>query len=98
MVSTLKRRLTTIIEELTKGSKSEDMVRLTVMSPSLDYLIVLRFMTIPANARIDKHEEWKSIRTGESIQETIAKALHDEANVPFWIMWYRSGKTISKGS
>jgi hypothetical protein len=38
---------------------------------------------ITAKARLDKHEKWNSIRTGKSIQESMAKALHVEAKVPF---------------
>ena len=47
VLSTLKRMFAAIIEDLTKGAKSTDLVRLTVQSPSLDYPIVIPFVRTP---------------------------------------------------
>ena len=47
ILSTLRILFSSLFEELTKGSKSEDLVRLTVQSPSLNYPIVIPFLKIP---------------------------------------------------
>ena len=44
---TLRRLFYGLFDDLTQGSKSEDLVRLTVQSPSLDYPIVIPFLKIP---------------------------------------------------
>ena len=46
VLSTLKTLFTGIFQDLTKGAKSEDLVRLAVQSPSLDYPIVIPFLKI----------------------------------------------------
>lgn len=43
----LKRMFAAIIEDLTTSAKSEDLVRMTVQTPSLDYPIVIPFMKTP---------------------------------------------------
>ena len=45
--NTLRRLFNVLFEDLTLGPKSEDLVRLTVQSPSLDYPIVIPFFKIP---------------------------------------------------
>ena len=47
ILSTLRRLFSVLFEDLTRGSKSADLVRLTVQSPSLDYPIVIPFLPIP---------------------------------------------------
>ena len=47
ILSTLRILFSSLFEDLTKESKSEDLVRLTVQSPSLDYPIVIPFLKIP---------------------------------------------------
>jgi len=46
VLSTLKKLFKAIIVELTKTSKTDDLVRLTVQTPSLDYPIVIPFMKV----------------------------------------------------
>ena len=46
VLTTLKRLFTAIFSDLTRGTKSEDLVRLTVQSPSLDYPIIIPFLRI----------------------------------------------------
>ncbi|MEW8544218.1 MAG: hypothetical protein AB2693_11855, partial [Candidatus Thiodiazotropha sp.] len=43
----LRRLFTSIFQELTKGAKTNDLVRITVESPSLDYPISIPFLKIP---------------------------------------------------
>lgn len=47
VLSTLKRMDAAISDDLTKDTKTEDLVRLTVQSPSLDYPIYIPFLRLP---------------------------------------------------
>lgn len=47
ILSTLKQLFIALFKELTSDAKSEDLVRLTVQSPSLDYPIIIPFLRIP---------------------------------------------------
>ncbi|XP_052806406.1 uncharacterized protein LOC128235642 [Mya arenaria] len=47
VLNAMKKLFASILMDLTKGSKSEDLVRLTVQSPSLDYPIVVPFIRVP---------------------------------------------------
>ena len=159
VVLTLRRLFSALFGELTRGAKSEDLVRVTVQSPSLDYPISIpflkvneltadRFMSelervlqsnedflidsgliievtlvdmpnggarkhckfvntekfcldkrcilqirnnddlccaraiVTAKAKLDKHEQWNSIRQGRGIQKDLALQLHDKAHIP----------------
>ncbi len=46
ILTTLKKLFQAIFKDLTTGSKSEDLVRMTVQSPSIDYPIVIPFMKV----------------------------------------------------
>ena len=159
VLSTLKRIFTAIFQDLTKREKSEDLVRLVVQSPGLDYPIIIPFVKVTeltadrfmsevervlqsnedfvidsglilevtlvdmpnagarkhckfvntekflsdkkciiqvkndddmccaraiatAKAKLDKHEQWNSIRQGRSLQGKLALELHARADVP----------------
>ena len=47
IMNTLKKLFQAIFQRLTKDAKSDDLVRLTVQSPSLDYPIVIPFLRLP---------------------------------------------------
>ena len=57
--STLKRIFTSIFQDLTKGATSEDLLRLVVQSPGLDYAIVTPFLKVTgltADRFMSEHE------------------------------------------
>ncbi|XP_045215064.2 uncharacterized protein LOC123565260 [Mercenaria mercenaria] len=45
--ATLERLFNAIFEDLTRGAKPEDLIRLVIQSPTLDYPIVIPFLRIP---------------------------------------------------
>ena len=46
-MQSLKKMFTSILNQLTDGSKPQDLIRMMVQSPSLDYPIVIPFLRIP---------------------------------------------------
>ena len=48
VVSSLRHLITSILEDMTSGAKSTDLLRLVVQSPSLDYPIVIPFDLLPS--------------------------------------------------